>query len=80
MRRQDGTDDYVPGHGDASFAVAHYDLELDYKVAGNRLSGEATPRCSRRAGSSWTCTRSRSLASTSTASPPATLTAGTGSP
>ncbi|GAA8846746.1 M1 family metallopeptidase [Helicobacter pylori] len=45
MRRQDGTDDYVPGHGDASFAVAHYDLELDYKVAGNRLSGEATLRC-----------------------------------
>ena len=46
MRQQHaGTDDYVPGHGDASFGVEHYDLELDYKVAGNRLSGEATLRC-----------------------------------
>lgn len=44
MRRQ-GTDDYVPGHGDASYDVEHYELVLDYKVTGNRLSGEATLTC-----------------------------------
>lgn len=44
MRRK-GTDDYVPGHGDARYDVEHYDLVLDYKVAGNRLSGVATLRC-----------------------------------
>ena len=44
MRRH-GTDDYVPGHGDGSYDVEHYDLVLDYKLAGNRLSGEATLRC-----------------------------------
>lgn len=44
MRRH-GTDEYVPGHGDASFDVEHYDLVLDYKIAGNRLSGEAVLRC-----------------------------------
>ena len=43
--RQKGTDDYVPGHGDASYDVEHYDLDLDYRVAGNRLGGEATLRC-----------------------------------
>ncbi|TIC84160.1 M1 family metallopeptidase [Nocardioides sp. GY 10127] len=34
-------DDYLPGHGDRSFAVRHYDLELDYAVEGNRLDGRA---------------------------------------
>ena len=36
-----GNDDYVPGHGDASYSVSHYELELSYKVQGNRLQGRA---------------------------------------
>ena len=40
-----GTDPYVPGHGEASFAVDHYEITLAYKVAGNRLDAEATLRC-----------------------------------
>lgn len=36
-----GADDYVPGHGDRSFDVRSYDLDLDYRVEGNRLVGEA---------------------------------------
>lgn len=36
-----GADDYVPGHGDRSFDVRSYDLDLDYRVDGNRLVGEA---------------------------------------
>ena len=40
-----GTDPYVPGHGDASYDVLHYDLRLDYKPDGNRLDAEATLRC-----------------------------------
>ncbi|WP_109508605.1 M1 family metallopeptidase [Nocardioides speluncae] len=40
-----GTDPYVPGHGDASYSVAHYDLDLGYNVASNRLDGEATLTC-----------------------------------
>ncbi|WP_427385092.1 M1 family metallopeptidase [Janibacter sp. G56] len=42
-KRQDeaGTDPYVPGHGDATFAVRHYDLELDYRMSSNRLVGRA---------------------------------------
>ncbi len=40
-----GTDPYVPGHGDASYDVEHYDLDLGYKLVGNRLAGEATLRC-----------------------------------
>lgn len=43
--KQQGTDDYVPGHGDASYAVEHYDLDLDYSVVSNRLDGTATLRC-----------------------------------
>ncbi len=43
--RQRGTDAYVPGHGDASYAVENYDLTLDYRVASNRLDGDATLRC-----------------------------------
>jgi aminopeptidase N len=34
-------DPYVPGRGDASYEVRHYDLDLDYKVSSNRLSGRA---------------------------------------
>ena len=44
-RHTTGTDPYVPGHGDASFDVLHYDLDLAYKVEGNRLEGTATLRC-----------------------------------
>ena len=39
----DPTDDpYVPGHGDHSFGVEHYRLELDYSVDSNQLGGRAT--------------------------------------
>lgn len=34
-------DPYVPGRGDVSFEVTHYDLDLDYKMSSNRLSGKA---------------------------------------
>jgi aminopeptidase N len=34
-------DDYVPGHGDASYDVTHYDLAISYKVHGNHLTGLA---------------------------------------
>ncbi|MGO3479025.1 MAG: M1 family metallopeptidase [Brachybacterium tyrofermentans] len=40
-----GSDPYVPGHGDRSFDVLHYDLSLVYKVDSNRLDGDATLRC-----------------------------------
>ncbi|MEX0426700.1 M1 family metallopeptidase [Nocardioides sp. DS6] len=35
-------DPYLPGHGDPSWSAEHYDLELDYDLAANRLSGTAT--------------------------------------
>ena len=35
-------DPYLPGHGDLSFGVRRYDLDLTYAVEGNRLSGDAT--------------------------------------
>ena len=35
-------DPYLPGHGDPSYGVRHYDLVLDYRLATNRLSGRAT--------------------------------------
>lgn len=35
-------DPYLPGHGDTGYEVIHYDLDLDYKVATNRLAGRAT--------------------------------------
>lgn len=34
-------DPYTPDRGDPAYAVTHYDLELDYKVSSNRLSGRA---------------------------------------
>ena len=34
-------DPYVPGRGDPSYEVRHYDLDLDYKVSSNRLTGRA---------------------------------------
>ena len=39
---RDGVDPYLPGHGDASYAVEHYDLDLTYRPASNRLGGVAT--------------------------------------
>ena len=44
-RSAKGGHDYVPGHGDESFAVRHYDLELTYTPDGNRLDGVATLTC-----------------------------------
>ena len=38
-------DDYLPGHGDDSYDVTDYDLELTYKVEGNLLSGKAVLDC-----------------------------------
>ncbi|MCZ4499090.1 MAG: family peptidase [Marmoricola sp.] len=40
-----GTDPYVPGHGDASYDVTHYDLALRYRPQTNRLDGDATLDC-----------------------------------
>ena len=37
-----GADPYLPGHGPEQLHVAHYDLDLRYRVATNRLSGRAT--------------------------------------
>lgn len=36
-----GVDPYAPGHGHADYRVTRYDLELEYKVASNRLAGQA---------------------------------------
>lgn len=35
-------DPYLTGHGDPSYAVRHYDLDLAYVLEGNRLDGTAT--------------------------------------
>jgi aminopeptidase N len=37
-------DPYRPAHGSDTFHVEHYDLDLTYRVAANRLSGTATLR------------------------------------
>ena len=37
-----GDREYVPGHGDPTFAVRHYELDLEYTPIGNRLVGTAT--------------------------------------
>lgn len=34
-------DSYLPEHGNGGYRVHHYDLELDYRVGPNRLSGRA---------------------------------------
>lgn len=44
------TDPYVPGHGDATYDVLHYDLDLAYKLVGNRLDGDVTLTCVARQG------------------------------
>ena len=38
----DAGDRYVPGHGNGGYRVASYELDLDYRVNSNRLSGRAT--------------------------------------
>ena len=35
------TDSYLPAHGNGGYRVLHYDLDLDYRIASNRLSGKA---------------------------------------
>lgn len=45
MTRLPEVDDYTPGHGDASYDVTHYDLDLTYKVEGNHLAGRAVLHC-----------------------------------
>jgi aminopeptidase N len=34
--------EYVPGHGDETYSVRRYDLAIDYRLDGNRLTGRAT--------------------------------------
>jgi aminopeptidase N len=34
-------DSYLPGHGNGGYRVEHYDLDLDYRIGPNRLSGNA---------------------------------------
>jgi aminopeptidase N len=38
-------DPYLPGHGNGGYQVRHYDLDLDYRVGPNRLSGTAVLTC-----------------------------------
>src|SRR3954465_15320012 len=35
-------DPYVPTHGNGGYKVESYELDLDYRVSSNRLSGKAT--------------------------------------
>ena len=35
------TDPYLPEHGNGGYRVLHYDLDLEYRVVANRLSGKA---------------------------------------
>lgn len=37
-------DPYTPGHGSAAYRVRHYDLEVDLRLASNRLAGRALIR------------------------------------
>lgn len=34
-------DDYLPGSGNSGYSVSHYALEIDYRMASNRLTGTA---------------------------------------
>ncbi len=45
MSRRPDVDPYSPGHGDASYDVTHYELDLTYKVEGNHLSGRVVLHC-----------------------------------
>lgn len=42
QRSQPVIDPYLPDNGNFGYRVSRYDLELEYKVASNRLSGTAT--------------------------------------
>lgn len=44
-KRLSGTDPYVPGHGDATYDVTHYDVALRYRPTANRLDGDVTLHC-----------------------------------
>jgi aminopeptidase N len=35
-------DPYLPEHGNGGYRTRHYDLDLDYRIATNRLTGKAT--------------------------------------
>ena len=35
-------DPYVPGHGDPTYDVRHYDLDIEYRLQSNRLDGRAS--------------------------------------
>ncbi|GAA1131456.1 M1 family metallopeptidase [Arthrobacter flavus] len=50
-RLGDTLDPYTPGHGSADWTAVHYDLDLDYRLASNRLTGRAVVT-GRAAGSS----------------------------
>jgi aminopeptidase N len=41
VEQADVSDPYLPLHGNPGYTVQSYDLELDYRVASNRLSGRA---------------------------------------
>jgi aminopeptidase N len=41
LRSRRGGDPYLPGHGDDTYDVESYDIEIDYRVAGNHLDGRA---------------------------------------
>ena len=34
-------DRYMPGHGTSAYSVGRYELDLDYRLSSNRLSGRA---------------------------------------
>ncbi len=40
-RSREGSDPYLPGHGDATYGVESYDIALDYRVASNHLDARA---------------------------------------
>jgi aminopeptidase N len=42
LGHRSGADEYVSGHGDPSYDVRHYALDLTYSVHGNHLEGRAT--------------------------------------
>lgn len=41
MRRRGGADPYVPGHGDVTYSVEHYALDISYSPGRNHLAGRA---------------------------------------
>jgi aminopeptidase N len=39
------SDSYIPAHGNGGYRVRHYDLDLDYRIGPNRLTGTAVLTC-----------------------------------